>query len=518
MSDLIDPLARGGANQQEFSVSEISTALKKTVEGSFDNVRVRGEISGLKSAASGHIYFALKDDRAVLDAVCWRGTKSGLALQLADGMEVVISGYMTTYPARSRYQLVVEDVRLAGVGALLQMLEKLKEKLQAEGLFAQSAKKPIPYLPRRIGVVTSQTGAVIKDILHRLQNRFPSHVLLWPVLVQGKGAAGQIAAAITGFNAITDADKRPDVLIVARGGGSLEDLWAFNEEVVVRAAARSDIPLISAVGHETDTTLIDFASDLRAPTPTAAAEMVVPVRADLQTRLGTINARMRNAMTQRIEKEMRLLRVVVGSMPKFHRFTHNFIQRLDEMGARTIRAMTQNLAVRKHRISGISLMHPRTQLQNMHSKLDGLSKRAQHAASRNIDQAKLAVKHITPDHLARVIFNIIAQTQRDFDKNAPAIFTNIGAVLQASQYKSDQLIRLLDSLSHRAVLRRGFALARKTDGTVISTAKEAKAAGSFALHFHDGAITVGGGGYKMQKPARGQQNLGKADLGQMDLL
>jgi len=260
-------------NLPEYSVSEISQAVKRTLEGAFERVRVRGEISGFKRAASGHLYFALKDEEAKLDAVCWRLSAGRLAVTPEDGLEVVAIGRVSSYPGRSSYQLVVESLELAGEGALLKLLEERRKKLAAEGLFDAARKRPLPFLPEVIGVITSPTGAVIRDILHRLEDRFPRRVLLWPVLVQGEGAKEQIAAAINGFNAIRPGGPlpRPDLLIVARGGGSLEDLWAFNEEIVVRAAAASTIPLISAVGHETDTTLIDHAADRRAPTPTAAA-------------------------------------------------------------------------------------------------------------------------------------------------------------------------------------------------------------------------------------------------------
>ena len=262
-----------GGNLPEFTVAELSQAVKRTIEGGFARVRVRGEVSGFKRAASGHLYMALKDEEAVLDAVCWRGVAARLALVPEDGLEVIATGRLTTYPGRSKYQIVIEQLELAGEGALLKLLEERRKKLAGEGLFDEARKQPLPFLPEVIGVVTSPTGAVIRDILHRLADRFPRPVLIWPVLVQGDGAAEQIAAAIAGFNALEDGGPvpRPDLLIVARGGGSLEDLWAFNEEVVVRAAAASAIPLISAVGHETDTTLIDFAADHRAPTPTAAA-------------------------------------------------------------------------------------------------------------------------------------------------------------------------------------------------------------------------------------------------------
>ena len=280
MSDFSNQEPEAAANLPEHSVSELSEAIKRTLEGRFERVRVRGEISGFKRAASGHLYMALKDENAVLDAVCWRGLAGRLTVAPEDGLEVVATGRITSYPGRSKYQIVIESLELAGEGALLKLLEERRKKLAAEGLFDPERKRPPPFLPTVIGVVTSPTGAVIRDILHRLSDRFPRRVLVWPVLVQGKGAAEQVAAAIEGFNRLEPDGPvpRPDLIIVARGGGSLEDLWAFNEEVVVRAAAGSRIPLISAVGHETDTTLIDHAADLRAPTPTAAAEMAVPVR------------------------------------------------------------------------------------------------------------------------------------------------------------------------------------------------------------------------------------------------
>src|SRR6266513_1846133 len=288
------------ANLPEYSVSELSQALKRSVEENFSHVRVRGEISGYKRHSSGHCYFALKDAEAVLDAVCWRQTAIRLPIRPEDGMEVVCTGRLTTYPGRSKYQLVVDSIALAGIGALLRILEERRQRLAAEGLFAAERKKKLPFLPEVIGIVTSPTGAVIRDILHRLADRFPRRVLLWPVAVQGEGAAAQIAAAIHGFNRLAAGGpvSRPDLLIIARGGGSLEDLMPFNEEIVVRAAAASVIPLISAVGHETDTTLIDHASDRRAPTPTAAAEMAVPVRLDLIGELNTKTGRLTGGLSR----------------------------------------------------------------------------------------------------------------------------------------------------------------------------------------------------------------------------
>jgi len=327
-------------NLPEYSVSEISQAVKRTLEGAFERVRVRGEISGFKRAASGHLYFALKDEEAKLDAVCWRLSAGRLAVTPEDGLEVVAIGRVSSYPGRSSYQLVVESLELAGEGALLKLLEDRRKKLAAEGLFDAARKRALPFLPEVIGVITSPTGAVIRDILHRLEDRFPRRVLLWPVLVQGEGAKEQIAAAINGFNAIRPGGllPRPDLLIVARGGGSLEDLWAFNEEIVVRAAAASTIPLISAVGHETDTTLIDHASDRRAPTPTAAAEIAVPVRAELLADVMQDGARLARAM-RRLTEEARLrLEGLARGLPRPAQLIAERIQTLDGCVERLVNA------------------------------------------------------------------------------------------------------------------------------------------------------------------------------------
>ncbi|HET7335587.1 MAG TPA: exodeoxyribonuclease VII large subunit, partial [Rhizomicrobium sp.] len=316
MSETANP--PDGANLPEFSVSEISAALKRTVEDSFPFVRVRGEISGLKFASSGHVYFDLKDDKAVINAIIWRGVAGKLRQKPEAGIEVVVTGRVTTYPGSSRYQIIVERLELAGLGALMALLEQRKKKLAAEGLFAPERKRPLPFLPEVIGVISSPTGAVIRDIMHRLTERFPRRVILWPVAVQGDRAAAEIAAAIDGFNALEVSGKipRPDVLIVARGGGSIEDLMAFNEEIVVRAAAASAIPLISAVGHETDTTLIDFASDRRAPTPTAAAEIAVPVRADLLGQVMDLARRQYNGFTRAMSERRARLQSVVRVLPR----------------------------------------------------------------------------------------------------------------------------------------------------------------------------------------------------------
>jgi exodeoxyribonuclease VII large subunit len=325
-----------GDNSPPLSVSELSGALKRTIENAFGQVRVRGEISGFKRHASGHCYFTLKDENACIDAVIWRSSASALAFRPEDGAEVIATGKLTTYPGRSKYQIAVERMELAGEGALLALLEKRRKALAAEGLFDAGRKRRLPFLPRVIGVVTSPTGAVIRDILHRLEDRCPTRVILWPVPVQGEGAASRIAAAIRAFPSL---EPRPDLLIVARGGGSIEDLWPFNEEEVVRAAAESPIPLISAVGHETDTTLIDHAADLRAPTPTAAAEIAVPVRSELFAQLSEFEHRSRQCLSRRIERTRERFELTVCRWPEPQAIFAPVLQRLDELKERLPRSL-----------------------------------------------------------------------------------------------------------------------------------------------------------------------------------
>jgi exodeoxyribonuclease VII large subunit len=325
-----------GDNSPALSVSELSGALKKTIESAFGYVRVRGEISGFKRHGSGHCYFTLKDENACIDAVIWRGNAAALAFLPEDGAEVIATGKLTTYPGRSKYQIVVDRMEIAGEGALLALLEKRRKALAAEGLFAAERKRKLPFLPRVIGVVTSPTGAVIRDILHRLEDRCPTRVILWPVPVQGEGAAAKIAAAIRAFATI---EPKPDLLIVARGGGSIEDLWAFNEEEVVRAAADSPIPLISAVGHETDTTLIDHAADRRAPTPTAAAEIAVPVRGELLAQLSQLEHRSQHCLARRVHHCRDRFDLTICRWPQPQAIFAPMAQRLDELGERLPRSL-----------------------------------------------------------------------------------------------------------------------------------------------------------------------------------
>lgn len=316
----------------EFSVSEISFAIKRLMEDSFAKVRVKGEIFGCKRADSGHYYLSLKDENANLSAVCWKGVAATLAVKPEDGLEVAATGRITTFAGKSSYQLVIEQMEVSGAGALLKLLEERKQKYAAEGLFDAAHKKQIPYLPAVIGVVTSPTGAVIRDIIHRVSDRFPAHIIVWPTLVQGEGAASQIAAAVNGFNALPQdaAVARPDLLIVARGGGSLEDLWCFNEEEVIRAVYNSQIPVISAVGHETDTMLIDYVADLRAPTPTGAAEFAVPVKADLAARLLTVGSRMVSSASHYLQERRNLLDGLKRGIPNLEQILAENTQKLDD--------------------------------------------------------------------------------------------------------------------------------------------------------------------------------------------
>jgi exodeoxyribonuclease VII large subunit len=344
--------SRLGDNAEPLTVSELSGMLKRTVEDRFGFVRLRGELSGVKRAASGHLYCCLTPDQAVIDGVLWRTAAAGLAFLPEDGLAVVASGKLTTYPGRSKYQVVIDRLELAGEGALLALLEKLRQRLGAEGLFASERKRALPYLPQTIGVVTSPTGAVIRDILHRLADRFPSHVIVWPVLVQGQGAAAQVAAAVRGFSALPleGAIRRPDLVIVARGGGSIEDLWSFNEEVVVRAIAESSIPTISAVGHETDTTLADHAADRRAPTPTAAAEIAVPVLRELVASLEDFAHRKRRCVTRPLELGRERLEARARHMPRPEALLAPQAQKLDELGERLRRGLRDRAGQARERL------------------------------------------------------------------------------------------------------------------------------------------------------------------------
>ncbi|MFO1152468.1 MAG: exodeoxyribonuclease VII large subunit [Rhodospirillales bacterium] len=447
-------IASAANNPPVYSVGEISLALKRHVEGRFDAVRVKGEVSGCKRHSSGHIYFTLKDADACLDGVCWRNCAMLLAVRPEDGLEIIATGRLTTYPGRSKYQMIVEHVELAGEGALLKLLEERKRKLAAEGLFDPARKPVLPYLPDVIGVVTSPTGAVIRDILHRLADRFPRRVLLWPVAVQGPGAAEQVAAAISGFNRLPETGPvpRPDVLIVARGGGSLEDLWAFNEEIVVRAAAGSTIPLISAVGHETDTTLIDLASARRAPTPTAAAELAVPVRLELMARVESRGSSLTSAINRTLSWQRTRLTAAERGLPKPQRLIDDARQRLDDRGERLTNALSNWVDRRRQRLSAVAarLLSPRLRLSQARQQLTG--------EARALDAV---IVRLTGDRRHRL--------QRAGD--------------------------LLESYSYQRILDRGFALVFDRFGHLISSIGQLRTRMAVRLRVADGeaGATIDGG-------------------------
>jgi exodeoxyribonuclease VII large subunit len=459
MDNLDPPAAPGTAagNVPEFSVSELSFALKRQLEGAFPRVRVRGEISQPSFPRSGHCYFRLKDADAVLDAVCWKTTLPRLGIKVEEGMEVIATGKITTYAGSSRYQIIIDRLELAGEGALLKLLEDRRKKLAAEGLFDLDRKRELPFLPEVIGVVTSPSGAVIRDILHRLADRFPRRVLVWPVAVQGEKAAGEVAAAIAGFNKLAKESPvpRPDVLIVARGGGSLEDLWAFNEEIVVRAAAASVIPLISAVGHETDTTLIDFASDRRAPTPSAAAEMAVPVRADLITEVLDFGKRTISSLNRALREASTELAGLVRGLGDPRRLIEDSQQRLDVAGERLLAGPRRVIEVKQQLIVAEA------------RALRGAGERYKSEVKQRIERA-----HERMEQFAE-------RTQRCGRE-----------LLERGADRIDQLGKLLESYSFHSVLNRGFALVRDQDGQPVLAAAGLNTGGSLSIEFADGRVTA----------------------------
>lgn len=436
-------------NQPVYSVSEVSFSIKRMVEDRFGVVRIRGEISGWKQATSGHVYFRLKDDNAVMDAVCWKGNAAKLAFKPEDGLEIVATGKITTYPGKSSYQIVIDRMEPAGAGALMALLEKRRKALEEEGLFDPKRKKPIPFLPAIVGVITSPTGAVIRDILHRIADRFPAHVIVWPVPVQGEGAAEKIAAAINGFNNLNPESKipRPDVLIVARGGGSIEDLWAFNEEIVVRAAANSRIPLISAVGHETDTTLIDYASDMRAPTPTAAAEMAVPVREELWLGCKQLDARLSAAMQRLLTQRHDNLSGLARGLPKPMQLLQTATQRLDDWSERLHAALPASLMRKEQQLALLAAgLRPQLLLADIGKALERLNEW---------------------DH------RLLNAGER---------------LLAMKEEKLQNLAFLLESVNYQSVLKRGFALVKNGQGALVTSAAQAKAEETVSILFKDGEI------------------------------
>ncbi len=448
MSDLIDN-PKQGENAPEFSVSELSGALKRMIEGEFSHVRIRGEIGRVARPASGHLYYDLKDDKSVIASVTWKGQAAKLATQPEEGLEVVATGKITTFAGQSRYQMIVSEMSVAGVGALMAQLEKRKKALAAEGLFDASRKKDIPYLPEIIGVVTSPSGAVIRDILHRLRDRFPRKVLVWPVAVQGEKCAPDVTAAIEGFNKLTPggAMPRPDLIIVARGGGSIEDLWGFNEEAVVRATYASDIPVISAVGHETDTTLIDYVADLRAPTPTAAAEHAVPVRADLMGWIASMEERRVRSLSASLGNKRQRLRDLGRALPNPAEMVAMQAQRLDMLGDRLPRALTAAAVAKRTRLVQTSA---------------GLRPQA--------------------------LSTQVAQKMDVLDRLFKNLNTNAKTSVDRLRGQLDGLERIRQTLGYEATLKRGYAVVRDQAGQVVMTADAARDADALEIEFQDGKV------------------------------
>lgn len=460
-------------NLVEYTVSELAFALRRTIEDAYGLIRLRGEISGYKGPhSSGHCYFTLKDENACIEAVIWSSTFRRLKFKPEAGLEVVVKGRVTTYPDRSKYQIVIDDLEPAGIGALMALLEQRKKMLAAEGLFHESRKKNLPFLPRIIGVVTSPTGAVIRDILHRLKDRCPCHVLVWPVRVQGETCAVEVAAAITGFNGLSPGAviPRPDLIIVARGGGSLEDLWGFNEEIVARAAASSVIPLISAVGHETDWTIIDYVADWRAPTPTAAAERAVPVRTELLITVTGYGLRAASTLRRALEARRGRFLAATRGLPRKGNILDLPRQRFDNASGRLKRALLANARVH------------RTQLERAATRL------RPHIVARAASAAR--------DRLIRA----------DRAKRMA-----IRAMLDRAGRKLDGEAKLLETLGYHNVLARGFALVRDAEGSMVRRASEVKAGAALDIEFADGHVGAHADASPRKEAARKKPRSGHSD-------
>ena len=471
------------SNLVEWTVSELSAALKRTVEDAYGFVRVRGEVSGFRGASpSGHCYFRLKDDRAVIEGVIWKGVYGRMRVKPEEGLDVIATGKLTTFPGSSKYQIVIDSLEPAGVGALMKLLEERKKKLAAEGLFDEARKQLIPFLPEVIGVVTSPTGAVIRDILHRLSDRFPRHVLVWPVRVQGEQSAAEVAAAIEGFNNLPEGGRipRPDLIIVARGGGSLEDLWSFNEEIVVRAAADSMIPLISAVGHETDVTLIDFASDRRAPTPTAAAEMAVPVRVELLQTLNGLAARQLACWQRGVERLRRELTMLSRALPKD--ILAEPRQRLDTLAERLPRALRANAQVHHTQYTRVaSRLAPQLLSNTVERRRDRYD-----ALNQRLKASLLANAQAHHARIERARERVTAFGERS--RRATL------ALLKQHHVRIERAERLLAAFSYREVLKRGFALVRDDKGQPVRAAAQVASGATLEIEFADGRVAATAGG------------------------
>lgn len=510
------------SNVPEMSVSELSFSLKKTLEDTYGRVRIRGELSRVTVPKSGHLYTDLKDENALINAICWKGTLARLSVKPEEGLEVICTGRVSTYPARSNYQLIIESMELAGEGALLKMLEERRKKLAAEGLFAEERKRALPYLPNVIGVVTSPTGAVIRDIMHRLSDRFPRHVLLWPVRVQGEEAAGEIAAAIRGFSNMKEggAVPRPDLLIVARGGGSLEDLMPFNEEEVVRAVAECTIPLISAVGHETDTTLIDYVSDKRAPTPTGAAEIAVPRRMDLLAQVRDNEQRLTGTMLRLVGDRADRLEAYGGRLMHPERLLESKIQALDHAGHKLASSFDRILSVRAGRLAELAahLTHPRKLLEVKMQGLSHVAQSLQHRYERLLEQKGAALTQ-RAGRMRHPQFAVEAAA-KDLKAQTARLSQAGGRLFDPFGQRLEYAGRMLESLSFKSVLNRGYAVVRDAQGQVVTQASQLDEGQEIDIEFkenqHVGAVTEGKTSPKPQKtPKKSKKSTESSSQGKL---
>ncbi|WP_136659656.1 exodeoxyribonuclease VII large subunit [Nitratireductor sp. XY-223] len=499
------------SNLTEYTVSEISGSIKRTVEDAFGHVRIRGEISGYRGPhSSGHAYFALKDERARIEAVIWRGVFGKLKFKPEEGMEMIATGKVTTYPGSSKYQIVIDSLEPAGAGALMALLEERRRKLAAEGLFDETRKQLLPHMPRVIGVVTSPTGAVIRDILHRITDRFPVHVIVWPVRVQGETSGDEVAAAIRGFNALKPGDPiaRPDVLIVARGGGSLEDLWGFNDEAVVRAAAASDIPLISAVGHETDWTLLDHVADRRAPTPTGAAEIAVPVRAELEAGLAMLSARLSGGMSRGLDGNRQKLRALARALPSIDMLLALPRRRFDESAAGLGRALRLNTAnkrqVFERRAAQLTPATLQRRVLEKRQRVGELGNRAERRVDRAIDRSAARLSNAAARLTLRPATDRIARSRERLQVLAGRSGQLISLLSERRRRQLQEAARLLNSMSYRNVLKRGYAVVRDAGERAVDSAGALSAGDPVSLEFADGrvnAVTTDGTKPAPAKPA-----------------
>ena len=499
-------------NASEYTVSEIAQAVKRTVEDEFGHVRVRGEISGFRGQhSSGHAYFTLKDENAVIDAVVWKGTWPRLTFKPEEGLEVIATGRLTTFPRSSKYQIVIEQIEPAGAGALMALLEERRKKLAAEGLFATERKRALPYLPRVIGVVTSPTGAVIRDILHRISDRFPSHVLVWPVRVQGDTAAAEVTAAIEGFNRLHPDGPipRPDLLIVARGGGSIEDLWGFNEEIVVRAVATSQIPVITAVGHETDTTLVDYASDYRAPTPTAAAEAAVPVRSELIGYVDDLGGRQRRA-SRRIAGNYRdRLRAASAGLPRPLDLVATARQRVDLASSKLIAALRHAGQKKQNEFGRVGAkLTPRLlseRVRTIGDRLADFSRRGQTSVGRVLERRGATLVAIAARLSPNALRADVRHARTRLDPSLKRLGPAVARALEQRTQQLESVAKLLESYSYKNVLARGFVLVTDGEGNLVREPKQLRPGETLGLEFANEqrvAVTVSGAPATPRKRSR----------------